>query len=160
MLRTAAAALEAGFIAHRFNLRSCGGSEAHSKTSYHAGLTSELRTFLQVLAAESRRPVVAAGFSLGGNIVLKLAGELGESARGLKRRIRHFPNAGLPMDRLASVRRLREFDELFTAPAFGFRDATEYYQTQSACRFLDGIRIPFLMIQAKDDRRSWNGFLV
>jgi predicted alpha/beta-fold hydrolase len=187
MLRTAAAALEAGFIAHRFNLRSCGGSEAHSSTSYHAGLTSDLRAFLEMLAAESRRPVVAAGFSLGGNIVLKLAVELGEQARGLlagvcatstpidleasvlrleqprnqayerrfvrglKRRIRHFPKAGLPMDRLASVRRLREFDELFTAPAFGFRDAAEYYQTQSARRFLGGIRIPFLMIQAKDD---------
>ena len=46
---------------------------------------------------------------------------------------------------------VRGIDERMTAPSFGFRDAGHYYQTQSAIRFLDGIRVPTLLIQAKDD---------
>jgi len=34
---------------------------------------------------------------------------------------------------------------------FGFRDAADYYDTQSAWRFLDAIRVPALLVQAKDD---------
>jgi predicted alpha/beta-fold hydrolase len=190
MKTMARAALEAGFAAHRLNLRSCGGTEAWSKTAYHSGLTDDLREVLRQLAGEGRGPLFAAGFSLGGNVVLKLAGELGAEASNLaagvcavstpidlaacvgrlealenrayerrflsrlKRRIRvqhrlrpeSFPIAGLE-----SVRGLREFDDRFTARYFGFRNAAEYYRTQSACRVLDAIRVPALLLQAKDD---------
>ena len=40
-------ALNAGFIAHRFHMRTCGGTENLCKTLYHAGLTSDLRAFLE-----------------------------------------------------------------------------------------------------------------
>src|SRR4029079_12400993 len=71
-----AAALEAGFAAHRFNMRTCGGTEHLCRTLYHAGLTSDLFAVVRELEA----PVALVGFSLGGNVVLKLAGELGEEA--------------------------------------------------------------------------------
>src|SRR5665213_2013318 len=71
-------ALQAGFIVHRFHMRTCGGTAEQCKTLYHAGLTSDLRVFL-----EGRRgsglPLFLIGFSLGGNVALKLAGELGET---------------------------------------------------------------------------------
>ena len=51
----------------------------------------------------------------------------------------------------AGTRSLREFDDRYTAPFFGFSDAADYYRTQSACRFLDRIRVPALLVQAKDD---------
>ncbi len=69
--------LEAGFTAHRFHMRTCGGTEHLCNTLYHGGLTSDLRAFLQQL--RSSLPVFLVCFSLGGNVVLKLAGELGEN---------------------------------------------------------------------------------
>jgi hypothetical protein len=42
-------------------------------------------------------------------------------------------------------------DDRITAPSFGFGRADNYYATQSSIHFLDAIRVPTLMIQAKDD---------
>lgn len=68
-------ALQAGFRVHRVNIRGCGGTEGWCSTLYHAGLTSDLHYYLQQL----NRPVTLVGYSLGGNVVLKLAAELGQS---------------------------------------------------------------------------------
>jgi len=81
----AAAALGRGYAAHTFHMRTCGGTEHLCRTLYHAGLTSDLRAVLEEFKREERGPVYLSGFSLGGNVVLKLAGELGEGARGLFR---------------------------------------------------------------------------
>jgi predicted alpha/beta-fold hydrolase len=80
-----ATALQAGFAAHRFNMRTCGGTERLSQTLYHAGLTSDLLAVLHEFRREGRGPAFLVGFSLGGNVVLKLAGELGEDALPLLR---------------------------------------------------------------------------
>jgi predicted alpha/beta-fold hydrolase len=79
----AACAIAAGYTSHRLNLRSCGGTERFANTGYHGGLTSDLLAVLRTLAAEGRAPLWLVGFSLGGNLVAKLAGELGEDARPL-----------------------------------------------------------------------------
>jgi predicted alpha/beta-fold hydrolase len=52
---------------------------------------------------------------------------------------------------LDEVRTIWEFDDRFTAPLFGFGTAANYYATQSAMNFLDAIRVPTLLISAKDD---------
>lgn len=174
-------ALRAGFAAHRFHMRTCGGTEAFSNTLYHSGLTADLLAVIRELG----RPVFLVGFSLGGNVVLKLAGELGAEAPGL---VRGVCAVSTPIDLAACARRLGErqnrmyelrflrrmrarliatgryraadfagldsiiaFDHRITAPAFGFRDAWHYYETQSAKGFLEGIRVPALLIQARDD---------
>jgi hypothetical protein len=49
------------------------------------------------------------------------------------------------------LRSVKDIDDRITAPSFGFGDAANYYRMQSATRYLDGIRIPVLLIQAKDD---------
>ena len=85
MRSLSAAALRAGFAAHRFHMRTCGGTELLCPTLYHAGLTSDLLAVLRQLRCEGGAPVFLVGFSLGGNVVLKLAGEMGESARPLVR---------------------------------------------------------------------------
>ena len=79
----AGTALADGYAAHRVNLRTCGGTECYSKTVYHGGLTTDVLAILRALAAEDRTPLWLVGFSLGGNVVAKLAGELGENARPL-----------------------------------------------------------------------------
>jgi len=42
-------------------------------------------------------------------------------------------------------------NDRITAPSFAFGDAANYYRTQSAIRYLSGIRLPVLLVQAKDD---------
>ena len=70
----AQAALETGHAVHRFNMRSCCGTEHLSGTTlYHSGQTSDLLEVVRQM--EPRAPRFLIGFSLGGNIVLKLAGE-------------------------------------------------------------------------------------
>src|ERR1700722_3106168 len=72
-----------GYTVHRLNLRSCGRTEHLSKTVYHGGLTTDLLVVLRALEGEGRAPPCLVGFSLGGNLVAKLAGELGGDARVL-----------------------------------------------------------------------------
>ena len=154
---------------------------AAANTLYHAGLTSDLLTFLRHLGA----PAYLVGFSLGGNVALKLAGELGESAgeavlgvcgispaidlAACARRIhqpdnffyeRRFVRNMLARLRatgryaardLAGLHSVIGIDDRITAPSFGFGNAENYYRTQSALGFLDAIRVPVLLIQAKDD---------
>ncbi len=55
---------------------------------------------------------------------------------------------------LTAVRRARtlwEFDDQFTAPLHGFRDASDYYTRASSLPFLAGIRVPTLLLSAVDD---------
>ena len=73
------AALTRGYSVCRFNMRSCGGTEHLALSNYHAGQTSDLLTVLR-LRARSSGPLFLVGYSLGGNVALKLAGELGAAA--------------------------------------------------------------------------------
>jgi predicted alpha/beta-fold hydrolase len=72
-------ALERGYGVHRLNMRTCGGTEPLSETMYHSGLTADPRFVCERLAARNLGPLFVAGFSLGANVALKLAGELGDS---------------------------------------------------------------------------------
>jgi uncharacterized protein len=73
-------ALERGFGVHRLNLRTCGGTEELCETMYHSGLTSDTHFVLKAIKSCWRQPLFVIGFSLGGNVALKLAGELGETS--------------------------------------------------------------------------------
>ena len=53
--------------------------------------------------------------------------------------------------RLLAARDLRDFDDLFTAPLHGFRDAADYYARASAKPHLHRIRIPALVLNARND---------
>lgn len=79
----ASAALERGFIVHRFNMRSCGGTDHLAPTAYHAGQTSDLLSFLRARKQAGAGRMFLIGFSLGGNVVLKLAGENPQEANTL-----------------------------------------------------------------------------
>jgi len=181
-------ALMRGFGVHRLNLRTCGGTEELCDTMYHSGLTSDTRFILERIRECRKQPAFVVGFSLGGNVALKLAGELGDSdllmgvcavstpidlaacvrtmdkrsnflytRRFVKRlcsRVRRkskvaphlYSSAGLD-----SVKSIWEFDDRFTAPLFGFGTAERYYATQSSASYLNAIRVPTLVICAKDD---------
>ena len=101
------AALRAGFAAHRFHMRTCGGTEHLCRTLYHAGLTSDLLAVLREFREAGRAPAFLAGFSLGGNVVLKLAGEMGDAAREY---VRGVCTVSAPLDLAACARRIGERD--------------------------------------------------
>src|SRR5437667_2366805 len=80
MLTTADKAFRAGFNVVRVNFRNCGGTEHLSPTRYHGGLTADLRVVIdELIARDGLARIFIAGFSLGGNMVLKLAGEYGDN---------------------------------------------------------------------------------
>lgn len=82
MRRTTAPALSRGWIVARMNLRNCGGTEDLSRSLYNAGQSSDAGRVLEALdQAGFPRPLVAAGFSLGGNILLRYAGMEGRACR-------------------------------------------------------------------------------
>jgi predicted alpha/beta-fold hydrolase len=184
-------ALRAGFNAILLNQRNCGGTEHLGPGLYHSGLTDDAAFVLTELASrDGLQSVVVAGYSLGGNLALKLAGErtdgtlpslkavcavspvleLGDCVRALERRsnaiyqwnfvrnlkarmrrkARSYPGR-FSLDKLPAIRTVREFDEAYTAPHFGFRDADDYYHRAAAMRVIDRIRIPALVIAASDD---------
>jgi hypothetical protein len=53
--------------------------------------------------------------------------------------------------RVRAARSFREFDDLVTAPVHGFRDADHYWSTASSGPWLERIRVPTLVINARND---------
>jgi hypothetical protein len=73
-----AKALRAGCNVIRMNMRNCGGTERLSPTLYHCGLSNDVRVVIDYFVQKyGLQSVAAVGYSMGGNLVLKYAGELG-----------------------------------------------------------------------------------
>ncbi len=65
----------------RMNMRNCGGTERLSPTLYHSGLSGDVDAVMRYfLEREQLETIALVGYSMGGNLVLKLAGELGAEA--------------------------------------------------------------------------------
>ena len=187
----AAKAFERGMNVVRLNQRNCGNTEHLAEGLFHSGLTADAAHVIHELThVDGLRSFAVAGYSLGGNLALKLAGEYGSHApkelvaiaavspiieigectralerpenriyqwnfvRDLKRRIRrkHRWHPGrFDLTRLDAIATLREFDEVYTAPYFGFRNAEDYYHRASAMRVIDRVSVPALVITSEDD---------
>lgn len=173
------------------NQRNCGGTEALCAGLYHSGLTADARHVMdEVGRTDGIDRIVVAGYSLGGNLSLKLAGDYGTTApsslkgvaavspiieiascvdalerrsniayqlnfvRGLRARMRrkNLVHPGrFDLTRLRKVWSVRTFDDVYTAPHFGFTGASDYYHRASAMRVIDKVRVPALIITAEDD---------
>jgi predicted alpha/beta-fold hydrolase len=78
MLGTAAKALRKGFNTIRLNLRNCGNTEHLTPTLYNSGMSGDLLAVVNELVEQDKlRHIFVVGYSMSGNIVLKLAGENG-----------------------------------------------------------------------------------
>ena len=181
-----------GFNVVLLNQRNCGGTEHLSHGLYHSGLSSDPAAVIQELTElDGLTGIAVVGYSLGGNIALRLAGAHGpkgpsdaltsvcavsptidlarcvdalerpgnmlyelnfvRNLRGrMQRKARALPGR-FDLDCLAGVRTVRGFDEAFTAPHHGFRDADDYYHRASSLRVVDTIRVPTLIVSAADD---------
>ena len=187
----AAKAFERGMNVVRLNQRNCGNTEHLSEGLFHSGLTADAAHVIHELThVDGLRSFAVAGYSLGGNLALKLAGEYGAHApkelvavaavspiieigectralerpenwmyqwnfvRDLKRRVRRknrWHPGRFDLTRLDAIATVREFDEVYTAPYFGFRNAEDYYHRAGAMRVIDRVSVPALVITSEDD---------
>jgi predicted alpha/beta-fold hydrolase len=70
----------AGFNVILLNQRNCGGTERLGPGLYHSGLTADADHVIREIAAvDGIRQILVAGYSLGGNLALKLAGDYGDA---------------------------------------------------------------------------------
>lgn len=81
MKGTAEQAWVAGFNVLRLNQRNCGCTEHLTETLYNSGLSCDYRAvLLELIESDGLREIFFCGHSMGGNLVLKMAGEFGDSA--------------------------------------------------------------------------------
>ena len=181
-----------GFDIVVLNLRGCSGELNKHYKAYHTGETGDLHYVIQYLQKKyTYKNYALLGFSLGGNVVLKYAGEQkeqinpliekiiavsppcdlkGSSAvlakksnliymnrflktlveKALKKAAR-FPNKKLNTQALIKAKNFKDFDTLFTAPSFGFRDANDYWTKASCKPFLKHIKVQSYLLTAKND---------
>ncbi len=174
----------------RVDLRGAGKGLHLARRGYHAGCSEDVRAALEEVQRWSpSSPLLVVGFSLGGNVALKLAGEaadrplpglarvaavgppidlkrcsdllaqrrnrfyekffLRDLVAAARKRQRLFPD--LPPLHLPRPFTLRGFDDLYTAPRSGFADALDYYRRASALPLIHRIRVPALILTARDD---------
>jgi predicted alpha/beta-fold hydrolase len=188
MVRVARCLLDRCVRVCRMDLRGCGAGEALAQRFYSAAGSDDVRAVLDFLhVQEPRSPLLLVGFSLGGGIVLKLAGEAGTRPvpglcavaavappldavrcseriarlpfydaffvrnliRSVRRHQRHFPQ--LPRVRFPNRLSLQGFDDLYTAPRWGFASALDYYRQASALPWVAKARVPLFLLTARDD---------
>lgn len=181
MIRLARKFHRLGFRVVRINLRGCGTGAGLNKKTYTSGDSQDVLTVLHQLKKEAPHSAIQLmGFSLGGNIILKLAGELGEKASDyIGRMIAICP----ALDLLQSIQTIqkkenrlyhryyltnilkqapkwvnkryfnsmRELDEHITAPLWGYANALDYYKKCSSLQFIPEIRVPCDLLFAEDD---------
>jgi predicted alpha/beta-fold hydrolase len=187
----ASKAFARGMNVVRLNQRNCGDTEHLSAGLFHSGLTADARHVIEELSeVDDIHAITVAGYSLGGNLALKLAGEYGSEphpalravaavspileisecvraleqpgnilyewnfVRDLKRRLRRKEQlrpGAFDLSKLRRIRTVRDFDEAYTAPHFGFLNAEDYYHRASAMRVVDRIQVPALIITSEDD---------
>ncbi len=178
---------ERGFDVLAWNYRGCSGEVNKALRFYHSGATDDLSSVVDHAISIGYENLFLIGFSLGGNLTLKYAGErkLGARIKGVAtfsvpldlhtsciqiskpsnwiyshrfvRLLKQKVNAkakvmqGLSTEGIDEITNLIDFDDRYTAPLHGFRNAIEYYQQCSSIKFLEGIKVPALIVNAKND---------
>ena len=154
----------AGFNVIRMNMRNCGGTEALSPTLYHSGLSGDIHAVLSTLAARiGLNRFALCGYSMGGNLVLKLAGELGVSEPRLLAATTVSPALDLgpsaqalhaPINRLYELRFLRGLSRRYRHKAELFPtlyDPARADRLRSLIEFDDRITAPYSGFQDAAD---------
>jgi len=192
-----------GFDVLALNFRGCCGVDNLKPYSYHLGFTDDLAYVLRRLHAEDpRRRVYLTGFSLGGNVILKCLGELGEEAvrlgvegaavacvpfdavrssskidTGFNRWVyagnflktlkvkaaakwekhrksldgEELGEGPYDLERVLACSRIGDFDDEVIAKLHNFEGKVDYYTQSCSKQYLPRIRIPALVVNARDD---------
>ena len=177
-----------GVVPH---FRGCSGEMNRLPRAYHSGDSAEIGRILRHAAeANGHAPLLALGFSLGGNALLRWLEEEAGSAPALVRAAAavsaplDLPVAGATLDQgfsrvytarflmtlkkkalekldrypllydrsaVAAIDTIKDFDTLVTAPLHGYRDADDYWARAASKPLLKAIRVPTLLVNARND---------
>ena len=66
-------------------------------------------------------------------------------------KLKQFPDSFLKKENIDNVKNFYDFDNMYTAPAHGFKDAFDYWEKSSSKQFINNIKVPTLLITATDD---------
>lgn len=165
MVRLARKCYDKGMMAVRVNLRGAGSGKNLSSRSYHGGRSEDVACVLHVL--NERYPgydVHVIGFSLGANIVLKLAAEqkvnaiaisppvdLADAVKRIQQPKNRLYHAYYLKNIEATTKTLYEFDNTHTARLWGFSSADDYYKKSSSIHTLAAIKGPTKILFSEDD---------
>jgi len=170
-----------------WNYRGCGDEMNKELRFYHSGASDDLGDVVNHVVQQGYKEIYLIGFSLGGNLTLKYAGERSVSStikgvatfsvpldlytsslqiskpsnwiysrrflKSLKKKIKTKANLmpGLDLTNLENITSLEQFDDYYTGPLHGYKNARDYYQRCSAMGFLDTITVPTLIVNALND---------
>jgi predicted alpha/beta-fold hydrolase len=183
----AKACFDNGYDVMAWNYRGCGDEMNRRLRFYHSGATDDLGIIVRYAEAFNQyKSIYLIGFSLGGNITLKYAGEgappivkkvVGLSVpldlktscdrisspsnriyasrflKSLKNKVIRKSQVmpGIDINGISKIKTIEEFDDRYTAPLHGFAGALDYYSKCSSLYFLDSIKVPALIVNAKND---------
>lgn len=181
MVRMSRKFYQAGYRSLRINLRGVGPGVQFAQRPYHGGVSQDILQLIQTLKKQTPdSPLILIGFSVSGNIILKLLGELGEKASHLIETaitictpvdlaettgllfknsnriyqfyyVRELRRVGARWLGKNSIQSVIDYDNIVTAPIWGYQDAADYYRQCSSLSFLPEIRIPCHLILSEDD---------
>jgi uncharacterized protein len=181
MVRMARKLYRSGINVVRMNLRGCGSGAGLNHRPYHAGNSSDIHDVLVELKKRNpESPITFIGYSLGGGIALKLAGEKGDKLNELCERLiivcppidlthtirslssgfnrvyhryylKNLCKQTEPWVKGRRFQTLNEYDDQITANVWGFSSSNDYYQRCSAARFISNIEIPCDIVFSADD---------
>lgn len=183
-------AWHAGFNVIRFNQRNCAGTEHLTPTLYNGGLSQDIRAVVDELVdKDGIQAIWVVGYSMGGNLVLKMAGEARDACPALQgvaavcpnihpaacvaeleerrnwvyhehfmvklkarleRKAKIFPGRW-DLSLYKHIRTMSQFDDAYTAPDGGYRDAADYYDKSASRHVLAHVQVPTLIITSQDD---------
>jgi uncharacterized protein len=128
VLGNSARAWKAGCNVVRMNMRSCGAGQDLSPTIYHAGRSEDVATVMaEIVRRHGIRSFALVGYSMGGNLVLKLAGELGSAPPTY---LKAVVGVSPLMDLVASSAALHEPQNLLYQSRF-LRDLLKHFRHQA-----------------------------
>ncbi|XP_037668539.1 protein ABHD1 isoform X2 [Choloepus didactylus] len=125
-------ALRDSYRAVVINNRGCRGERLLTHRTFCASNTEDLEMAVNHIKHHyPQAPLLAVGISLGGN--------------------RRVIEQVVDVDFVLQARTIRQFDERYTAVAFGYQDCVAYYQAASPRTKVDAIQVPVLCLNATDD---------
>lgn len=183
-------AWQVGFNVIRYNQRNCADTEHLTPTLYNGGLSQDIRAVAnELVSKDGIRAIWLTGYSMGGNLVLKMAGEARDAFPALQgvaavcpnihpaacvmaleqrrnwiyhehfmvklkarlqRKEEIFPERW-DLSQYKQIRTMSQFDDAYTAPDGGYRDAADYYEQTGSRHVLEYIRVPTVIITSQDD---------
>jgi len=182
-----------GWCGVLMHFRGCSDTPNRLPRAYHSGETGDAKHLIQTM--HKRFPearLFASGYSLGGNMLLKLQGEWGQDSllsgasstcaplnlatcadvmtqgfsrfyqwiimRDLRKALHEkyllmtMPKSlACDAQKIKTLKTFWDYDDCYTAPIHGFKDADDYYTKCSSDQYLKAIATPTLVIQALDD---------